>query len=88
MENCKIKNMYSLEETLAAELLASKTYPWEALPEIGAFIKKLGPTLDPEVYEKRDDLGEDIWIAKSALVFDSAYIHGPAIIGENTEVRQ
>lgn len=88
MENCKIENMYSLEETLAAELLASKTYPWEALPEIGAFIKKLGPTLDPEVYEKRDDLGEDIWIAKSALVFDSAYIHGPAIIGENTEVRQ
>ena len=46
MENCKINNMYSLEETLAAELLASKTYPWEALPEIGALIKKLEHTLE------------------------------------------
>ena len=87
MENCKIKNMYSLEETLAAELLASKTYPWEALPEIGAFIKKLGPTLDPEVYEKRDDLGEDIWIAKSATVAPSACLNGPLIIDEDAEIR-
>ena len=28
-----------------------------------------------------------MWIAKSATVFDSAYIHGAAIIGENTQVR-
>lgn len=32
--------------------------------------------------------GEDVWIAKSATVFPSAYIHGPAIIGPETEVRQ
>ena len=28
-----------------------------------------------------------MWIAKSAKVFDSAYIHGPAIIGKEAEVR-
>ncbi len=32
-------------------------------------------------------MGDDIWIARSANVFPSAYIHGPAIIGKNAEVR-
>ena len=61
------------------------TYPWEALAGIGEFILKLGETLSTEEYEKR---GEDIWVAKSATIFPTAYIHGPAIIGPNTEVRQ
>jgi NDP-sugar pyrophosphorylase family protein len=32
-------------------------------------------------------VGEDVWIANSANVFPSAYIHGPAIIDEDAEVR-
>ena len=80
-----IANMYDLSQTIAAELFEGKTYPWEVLPEIGDFIKKLGPTLDPEEYEKK---GEDIWIAKSATVAPTASITGPCIIGKNTEVRQ
>ena len=84
MENCKIINMYSLDQTIAKDLFKDVTYPWEVLPKIGDFIKKLGPTLDPEIYEKR---GEDIWVAKSAVVFDSAYLHGPLIIDENAEIR-
>ena len=31
---------------------------------------------------------ENVWVAKSAKVFDTAYIGAPCIIGENTEVRQ
>ncbi len=73
-----------MEETIAAEIFRGKTYPWEVLPEIGAFIQKLGKTLSEEEYEKR---GEDIWIAKSAKVFPTVYIHGPAIIGKNAEIR-
>lgn len=80
----KIKDLYNLEETIAAELFEGLEYPWEALPKIGEFIKKLGATLDSEEYEKR---GEDIWIAKSAKVAPTAYIHGPAIIGKEAEVR-
>ncbi len=68
-----------MEETIAAEIFKDRTYPWEVLPEIGAFIQKLGKTLSEEEYEKR---GEDIWVAKSAKVFPTAYIHGPAIIGK------
>ena len=84
MEKCKIKNLYNLDETIAKELLAKFEYPWEALPEISKFILEIGPKLDHEIYELK---GENIWIAKSANVYPSAYIKGPVIIGENAEVR-
>ena len=84
MEECKIKNLYNLDETIAKELLEKFEYPWEVLPEINDFILEIGPKLDPEVYELK---GENIWIAKSANVYPSAYIKGPAIIGKNAEVR-
>ena len=79
-----IANLLDLNETIAKELFEGKTYPWEVLPEIKAFIVKLGRTLDPEEYEYREG---DIWIAKSATVAPTAFINGPAIIGKNTEVR-
>ena len=84
MEECKIKNLYNLEETIAKSLLEKLTYPWEALPKINDFIIELGNSLDKEIYELK---GENIWIAKSATVAPTAYIKGPAIIGENAEIR-
>lgn len=84
METCKIENLFNLKETIAGELFEGAVYPWEVLPKIGDFIKKLGSTLDESEYEKR---GEDVWIAKSAVVAPTAYIHGPAIIGKEAEVR-
>ena len=84
MENAKISNLYNLNETIAKEYLEQFTYPWEALKGIGEFIKKLGPTLDPEKFEKR---GEDIWVAKSAKVAPTACLNGPLIIDEEAEVR-
>lgn len=84
METCKIKNLYTLEETIAKDLFEGAVYPWEVLPKIGSFILQLGSTLSEEEYEKR---GEDIWIAKTADVAPTAYIHGPAIIGKNAEIR-
>lgn len=84
MQTAEIKNLYNLEESIAGEYLAQFTYPWEALNGIGDFIRELGPTLDPEIYERR---GEDIWVAKNATVFESAYLHGPLIIDEEAEIR-
>ena len=85
MKRLTINNLYNLDRTIAKELLENLTYPWEALPLIGDFIIKKGNTLDPEIFEKR---GENIWVAKSAKVFDSVYLHGPLIIDENAQVRQ
>mgnify|MGYP000343876612 FL=1 len=84
MENAKIKNMYDLSQSIAGEYLSQFTYPWEALKGISDFIKKLGPTLDPEIYEKR---GENIWVAKSATVAPTACLNGPLIIDEDAEIR-
>ena len=84
MENCKIKNLYNLEETMAKPLLEKVEYPWEALPKISEFIIQLGKTLDKEIYEEKQ---ENVWIAKTAKIYPTAYIKGPAIIGENAEIR-
>ena len=84
MEECKIFNLFSLENTIAKELLNKFTYPWEVLPEIENFIINLGKSLDKEEYEL---VGENIWIAKNAKIYDSAYIKGPVIIDKGAEIR-
>ena len=84
MENAKIKNLYTLEETIASEYLKKFEYPWEALKGISDFIKEIGQTLDSEKFEKR---GEDIWVAKSAKVAPTAALNGPLIIDEDAEIR-
>ena len=76
MENAKLINNYTLEETLAKDYLAQFTYPWEALKGISDYIKSIGPTLDPEIYEQR---GEDIWVAKSAKVAPTAFLGAPLL---------
>ena len=84
MEECKICNLYNLDETIAKDLLEKYTYPWEVLPHINDYIIELGNKLDLNKYDK---IGENVWIAKSAKVAPTAYIGAPAIIGENAEIR-
>lgn len=84
MEQLQIQNLYDLTQTIAAPLFEGATYPWELLPKINAFIIELGNRLPEDKYEKR---GENVWIAKSATVFPTAYINGPCIIDEEAEVR-
>lgn len=79
-----INDLYDLKETMAAELFEGITYPWEALPRIGAFIIEFGKRLPKDEYEKK---GDNVWIAKSASVAPTASITGPCIIGKNAEVR-
>ena len=74
-----------MNHTRAAALFDGKTYPWEVLPEIGDFIKALGASLPEDEF---DHPAEDVWIAKDATVFASAYVHGPCIIDHGAEVRQ
>ena len=85
MKYVTIQEMYDLEQTIAAELFQGKTYPWEVLPLIKDFIPELGKTLSPEEYEQR---GENIWIARDAVIAPTASITGPCIIGKGVEIRQ
>ena len=83
-ENLLASNLFDYSKTIAKALLETVEYPWEALPKIKDFIIELGKSLDPEIYEQR---GENIWVAKSATVYPSAYLGGPLIICEDAEVR-
>lgn len=84
MKGIKVAELFSLNNSLVSSLFEGAEYPFEVLPKIGEFIKKLGEMLDTDIYEQ---IGDQIWIAKSAKVAASASITGPCIIGENAEVR-
>ena len=84
MSKITINDLYTLDETIAADLFKDVTYPWEVLPKIKDYIIALGETLDSEKYEKR---GEDIWVAKSAKVAPTACLNGPLIVDEDAEIR-
>ena len=83
-EQLLTKSMLDLSQTIAAELFADCSYPWEVLNKIKSGILAIGATLSEEEYDK---IGEDVWIAKTAIVAPTAFINGPAIIGKDAEVR-
>ncbi len=78
-------DLFDLSHTIAKDYLVGFEYPWQALAGIKSLIVELGKNLPKSEY---DEVKENVWIHKSAKVFDSAYIGGPCIIGANTEVRQ
>lgn len=80
-----ITDLYDLDHTMAADYLGQFTYPWEALAGIKQLIIDLGEKLDKEEYEER---APQVWVHRTAKVFDSAYLGAPCIIGPETEVRQ
>ena len=80
----KIDDLLTLSHTLAAPLFEGKRYPWEILPELKDFIRKLGATLSPEEY---DEVSPEVWVHKTAKVAPTALIQGPTVIGAGTEVR-
>ena len=83
--SCLFSNfLFSFEHTIAAPLLQKFDYPWEALSEIETFIRTVGPGLDPSIFE---DLGNDVYIAKSARIAPSAHIEGPCIVCEQAQIR-
>ena len=84
MADIKVKDLYSLEESLAGEMLSKCEYPWEALPKIKDLILELGPKLSEDEYDYK---GDNVWIAKTAKIYPNNYIAGPTIIGPETEVR-
>lgn len=79
-----ISDLFDLSRTAAAAYLGKFEYPWQALGGIGKMIVEIGKSLDTrEYFSPRSD----VYIHKSAYVAPSAYINGPCIIGENSEIR-
>ncbi len=79
----KIKELYDLTHTQAAEYLSRFTYPWEALAGIKECILELGKSLPKEYRE----ISPQVWVHESAKVAPTAYLGAPCIIGAGTEIR-
>ena len=84
MEQYKISNLYTLEETIAADLFEGAVYPWELLPKISGFILELGEKLPVDRFTR---VKENVWVANTAKVAPTACINGPAISDEDAEIR-
>ena len=81
----KTKELYDLTKSLAGDYLSAFEYPWQALSGIKELIISLGEKLPKDEF---DEISENVWVHKSAVIFSSAYIGAPCIIGKGTEVRQ
>lgn len=81
----KTKELLNLDCTIAKEYLEKIEYPYEIIPEIKNIVLSLISTLDKNEYK---EIKENVWIHKTAKIFASAYIDGPTIICENSEVKQ
>ncbi|MBO7387085.1 MAG: UDP-N-acetylglucosamine pyrophosphorylase [Lachnospiraceae bacterium] len=84
MEQFKIKNMYTLSESISGDFLKKFEFPWDAVPAIKDCIKSLMGELDKTIFEER---GENVWVAKDVKIADTATIIGPTIIDEGAEIR-
>lgn len=84
MEKLKSKYLYDFSHTVAAPLFERFSYPWEVLPEIKGFILELIKSLPRDEYI---ELADDVLVHKSAVVAKSAFINGPTVIGEGSEIR-
>ncbi len=82
--NIEIKELFDLNHTIAKNYLSQFKYPWEALKGIKDLIIELGSKLDKNEF---NEAKPNVWIHKTAKVFESAYIGEYTIIGKNTEVR-
>lgn len=80
----KVLSLYDLNHTISKSYLEKFEYPWEALDGIKDFIINLGKTLDLNEFNL---VKENVWVHKTAKVFESAYIGSPAIIDAGAEVR-
>ena len=81
----KVSSLLDLTKTIASALFDGIEYPWQVLDLIKDFTIKLGQTLPADEYECS---GENVWIAKDAVVYPTVSITGPCIIDHGAEIRQ
>lgn len=79
-----ICDLFDLSHSIAGDYLRQFTYPWEALSGIKAEIIRLGEALPKDEYT---EIGEHVWVHKTATVAPTAFLGAPCIIGARTEVR-
>lgn len=88
-EQLQSKNLFNYDEYIAKDLLKSREYPWEILPDIKKFIETFTETekiLGYNVIQGADGK-YNVWVGQNVKIDGSAVIYGPALIGDETEIR-
>ena len=80
----RINHLFDLAHSLAGDWLAGFEYPHEALTGIPDLIRQLGARLSPEEYQQ---VSPEVWVHNTAVVFPSALLGEPTIIGPGSQVR-
>ena len=82
-DNIKTAELFECENPYIKELVKASEYPWEIIPKIGEYAKKLIAEGVPGYHLMASDVlvGENVNIAPTATII------GPAVIGANTEIR-
>lgn len=84
MNKCvKTKELFDCETPYLKELFLESEYPWEILPKIKGYIKKL----IEEGLDGFSEIKENVFVGENVKISPTATIEGPAIIGEGTEIR-
>ena len=79
----KTADLYDCQVPYLKDLFGSCQYPWEMLPQIKDYIRKLIESGLPEFTEWKPG----VWIGKDVKIADYVTIEAPAIIGHGTEIR-
>lgn len=82
-DNIKTAELFECKNPYIKELVEASEYPWDMLPKIGEYAKKLIKEGIPGYRLMASDvlIGENVSIAPTATII------GPAVIGKNTEIR-
>lgn len=80
----KTTELLNLQHTQAEKYFLNYEYPWQAINKIEEIILELIKNIDKDNFNK---IKENVWVHKTAKIYESAYIDGPCIIGANSEVR-
>ena len=67
-----------------SDYLKQFEHPWQGLDGIKDLIMTLGPTLPKEEYH---EMVPNVWVHKTAIIYPSAWMGAPCIIGPRSEVR-
>lgn len=73
----RIRPVLDITRTVAKEIFSFRTRPWDAIPNLGAYIRDHGHEMP---YDEYDEVSEGIWVHISAYLSPSARIESPAII--------
>ena len=84
MGDLNTKELLSLKNSIIGYAFEELEYPFMILDNLKDIIKKTGSKLDKLKFE---EVRENVWVAKSARIYENVHIDPPVIIDEGAEIR-